>query len=195
MDQQYLTRRFPAILDHCPEAGYQLGRDLLPVAPCEHFSCGGIKTNHQGETSVKNLFAVGEVAHTGVHGANRLASNSLLECIVFGKAAANKINAVLEHTDFGPEIELPELPNYNFNYKPIRKRIGDYMDEFVGIVRTEAGLRQAKEVFATMHANLIKAPNLTRYYYEALNMATTALIITEQALARKESIGCHFRLN
>ncbi|MGI6392504.1 MAG: L-aspartate oxidase [Candidatus Izemoplasmatales bacterium] len=195
LDSVYLAKRFPTIYKRCLQEGYQLGRDLLPVAPCEHFSCGGVKTDLDGETSIKNLFAVGEVAATGVHGANRLASNSLLECIVFGKSAAKRINAILDGINHGAKIELAELPNYNYNYKPLKKKIGDYMDEYVGIVRSESGLKMAKEYFSVMYRNLKKSPNLTRYYYEALNMVTTALLITEQALERKESVGCHFRLN
>ena len=195
LDGVYLEKRFPTIFKRCLQEGYRLGEDLLPVSPCEHFICGGIKTDLSAETSVKNLFAVGEVASTGVHGANRLASNSLLECIVFGKSAANKINSLLEGIPRCEKIELEEMPNYNYNYKPLRKKIGDYMDEYVGIVRSESGLLMAQELFSTMLNNLTKAPNLTRYYYESLNMVTTASIITKQALSRKESIGCHFRLN
>jgi L-aspartate oxidase len=195
LDGEFLAKRFPTIHKRCLQEGYLLGQDLIPVAPCEHFICGGIKTDLTGETSVKNLFAIGEVASTGVHGANRLASNSLLECVVYGKSAAHKINSIIDTISQGNQIELGELPNYNYNYKPLKKKIGDYMDEYVGIVRSEAGLLMAQEMLSNMKQNLLKAPNLTRYYYEALNMVTTALTITNQALARKVSIGCHFRLN
>ncbi len=195
LDAAYLKKRFPTIYERCKQEGFILGKDLIPVAPCEHFICGGIKTGLSGESSIPNLYAVGEAAFTGVHGANRLASNSLLECIVFGKAAADKINKTIDTVKLNPKFIEPELPNYNYNYKPLKKKIGDYMDEHVGIVRTKNGLSLTKATFDSIYESLLKSPNLTRHYYEALNMVTTALLVTEQALARKVSIGCHYRLD
>jgi L-aspartate oxidase len=195
LDPQYLKHRFPTIYQHCLENGIVLGVDLIPVSPCEHFICGGVKTDLSGETTIKNLYAVGEVSCTGVHGANRLASNSLLECIVFGASAVRRIHQELPSISHQIQQPLAELPNYHYNYKSLRKKIGDHMDEHVGIVRNEAGLKATKSMLETLYEHLIKAPNLTRYYYEALNMIITALTITNQALTRKESIGCHFRLN
>jgi len=195
LDGAFLKKRFPTIYEKCREEGYVMGKDLIPVAPCEHFSCGGIKTGLDGETNIKNLYAVGEAACTGVHGANRLASNSLLECIVFGKAAANRINESIDAVSITPCFKEVEMPNYNYNYKPLKKKIGDYMDEHVGIVRTLNGLTLTKKTFDRMYESLKKSPNLTRHYYEALNMVTTALIVTEQALQRKDSIGCHYRID
>lgn len=96
--------------------------DLIPVAPTEHFLCGGIKTDLDGKTNIKNLYAIGEAACTGVHGANRLASNSLLECLVFGQAAAKDISNNLDIDRVNIDYVLKELPNYNYNYKPIRKK-------------------------------------------------------------------------
>ncbi|MBU1144708.1 MAG: L-aspartate oxidase [Firmicutes bacterium] len=194
LDPKYLEKRFPTVFKRCSQEGYIMGIDLIPVAPCEHFICGGIKTDLYGETSIKNLYAVGEVASTGVHGANRLASNSLLECIVFGLSSANKLNHELDHIKITQEMQFPEKPNYNYNYKPIRKKIGDYMDEHVGIVRNEEGLRLTKKTLEQIYRSLRKSPNLTRYYYETLNIVITALQITKSAIERKESIGCHLRI-
>lgn len=194
LDPKYLEKRFPTIFQKCKSEGYVMGIDLIPVAPCEHFICGGVETNLYGETSVKNLFAVGEVASTGVHGANRLASNSLLECVVFGLSAAEKINQDLPHIEIDTDFQIQEMPNYNYNYKPIRKKIGDYMDEHVGIVRNEEGLKLTLKVLTDIYHNLQKYPNLTRSYFETLNIVTTAQMITSQALERKESIGCHLRI-
>lgn len=195
LDADYLKRRFPTIYGRCKEEGYILGKDLIPVAPAQHFICGGIKTDLDGETSLKRLYAVGEAAMTGVHGANRLASNSLLECVVFGKAAAESINLTIGNLDSETAVLETDLPNYNYNYKPLRKKIGDYMDEHVGIVRSKNGLTLTKNTLDEMYDNLMRAPNLTRYYYEALNMVITARLVTDQALAREESIGCHYRLD
>jgi L-aspartate oxidase len=194
LDPKYLERRFPTIFRHCKEEGYIMGIDLIPVAPCEHFSCGGIVTDIHGRTSVPHLFAVGEVASTGVHGANRLASNSLLECLVFGMQVATAINES-PISAFPSETALPNPnPVYNYNYKPIRKKVGDYMDDHVGIVRNTEGLKLTIEILNKDYQNLLKYPNYTVSYFETLNLVTTAKIITEQALARKESIGCHLRI-
>ncbi len=195
LDPDYLEHRFPTIYNRCKEEGYILGKDLIPVAPAQHFSCGGISTGLDGETSLSSLYAVGEAAMTGVHGANRLASNSLLECVVFGKSAADHINATIGNIKIQMEDGLAEMPKYNYNYKPLRKKIGDYMDEHVGIVRSKKGLQLTKKTLDDMYENLVKAPNLTRYYYEALNMVITARMITEQAIAREATIGCHYRLD
>ncbi len=194
LDPKYLEKRFPTIFDRCKKEGYILGLDLIPVAPCEHFLCGGITTDLHAKTSVGNLYAVGEVANTNVHGANRLASNSLLECLVFAITCANDIINTIDSDTWFTEIELIELPNYNYNYKPIRKKIGDYMDEHAGIVRNTDGLKLTYDVVKDIVKNLLKYPNLTQNYYETLNLATTAYLITQQALEREESIGCHLRI-
>ncbi len=194
LDPKYLEKRFPTVFNFCKQQGYILGMDLIPVAPAEHFLCGGISTDLLGRTNIENLYVTGESAYTGVHGANRLASNSLLECLVFSKSAAKDINETIEEELESHDYEITELPNYNYNYKPIRKKIGDYMDEHVSIVRNEQGLNLTSKVLKDMESNLLKHPNLTKYYYETLNMVQTALLITNSALDRKDSIGCHLRI-
>ena len=194
LDPKFLEKRFPTIFKYCKEQGYILGLDLIPVAPAEHFLCGGIKTDLLGRTNIKNLYAVGECSYTGVHGANRLASNSLLECLVFGWSAAKNINETIGEKTKEDTYVVKEIANYNYNYKPIRKKIGDYMDEHVSIVRNEQGLKLTKTTLENIKKNLEKYPNLTKYYYETLNMVQTALLITKSALAREESIGCHLRI-
>lgn len=194
LDPKYLEKRFPTIFSRVKEEGYIMGIDLIPVAPCEHFICGGIYTDLQGKTTIDHLYAVGEVASSGVHGANRLASNSLLECIVFALSASNQMNNLLPNVPLQTNAVSKPLPKYNYNYKPIRKKIGDYMDEHVGIVRNEKGLSLTKSVLDQIYSDLVKYPNLTRQYYETLNIVTTAQCITEAALKREESIGCHLRI-
>jgi L-aspartate oxidase len=194
LDPKFLEKRFPTIFQHCRNEGYILGLDLIPVAPAEHFLCGGIKTDLEGRTNIENLYVVGESSYTGVHGANRLASNSLLECIVFAKSSAQNINNTIDSEEIENGFAIEDLPNYNYNYKPIRKKIGDYMDEHVSIVRNEQGLSLTKNTLENIHSNLQRYPNLTKYYYETLNMVQTALLITESALNRRESIGCHLRI-
>ncbi|XFA99303.1 L-aspartate oxidase [Candidatus Izemoplasma sp. B36] len=194
LDPKFLEKRFPTIFEYCKKQGYILGLDLIPVAPAEHFLCGGIKTDLLGRTKIDNLYAIGECAYTGVHGANRLASNSLLECLVFGFSAAKNINETFKNGMKEDTYVIKEIANYNYNYKPIRKKIGDYMDEHVSIVRNEQGLKLTKTTLENIKKNLEKYPNLTKYYYETLNMVQTALLITNSALAREESIGCHLRI-
>lgn len=194
LDPKYLEKRFPTVFARCKAEGYILGIDLIPVAPCEHFLCGGIESDLEAKTTIKNLFAVGETANTNVHGANRLASNSLLECLVFAKSCANKINHEKQNEELKTAPIINDLKAYNYNYKPIRKKIGDYMDEHVGIVRNTEGLELTLNVLKDITDNLKKYPNMTKYYYETLNLATTAYLITKQALERKDSVGCHLRI-
>jgi len=194
LDAKFLEKRFPTIFSKCKEHGIIMGIDLIPVAPCEHFSCGGVVADLKGETTVKNLYAVGECAYSGVHGANRLASNSLLECAVFGLAIAREIDQTVPHDEIRTMDYPQDLPSYAYNYKPIRKKIGDYMEEHVHIVRNTDGMTLTSAVIDTIYRNLLKYPNLTKTYFETLNLVTTAKIITAQALARKESLGCHLRI-
>ena len=114
--------------------------------------------------------------------------------MVFGLEAASDVNATVAAAPL-VELKYPApVPSYSYNYKPIRKKIGDYMDEHVGIVRNTDGLVLTLAMVDTVIQNLKKYPNLTKNYYETLNLATTSKLITEQALARKESIGCHLRI-
>ncbi len=194
LGKDYLKSRFPTIYNHLKNENVIMGKDLIPVSPVQHFSVGGIKVDLNGLTTMKNLYANGECASTGVHGANRLASNSLLECIVFGNRIANNINKQISHkADYNKHIN--KYPYYKYNYKPIKKKLGLTMDEYVGIVRTENGLQFAKKMILKMEKNLINDPNNSKTYFETLNMVQTALIIINCAIKRKESIGCHYRIN
>jgi len=192
--EEFLKKRFPTIYKHLKEENIVMGKDLIPVSPVQHFNVGGIKVDLNGLTSMKNLYANGECASNGVHGANRLASNSLLECVVFGnRIAININNKDLENNDYDGQIT--EHHSYKYNYKPIKKKLGLTMDEYVGIVRSKEGLQFAKKIVLDMEKNLNNHSNNSKAYYEALNMVQTALIIINSALKRKESIGCHYRIN
>lgn len=190
----FLSKRFPTIYNHLREHGYEMGTDLIPVSPVEHFFVGGIKVSLNGETSMKRLYAAGECSSTGVHGANRLASNSLLECVVFGNRIAKQINSsTIVKTPF--ESVIKQYKTYNYNYIQMKKKLGMIMDEYVGIVRTEEGLTTAQKQVFEMEKDLIKYPNNSKYYFEALNMIQTALLIINATLERKDSLGCHYRIN
>ncbi len=194
--KDFLMKRFPTIYAKCLSIGVDMSKDLIPVAPIEHFLCGGIHTDVLGHTSLENLYAVGECADTGVHGANRLASNSLLECIVFGKRIAEDINHKKE--ELKNRKILPVDVSFDFkkyNFKSIRVEIREIMDKYVSIVRTPEGLEIARNIIEKHYHNLMKLEVMSRYYYETLNMATCALLIINAAIARKESIGSHYRIN
>lgn len=194
LGKEFLSQRFPTIYQKCLESGYHMEKDLIPVAPVEHYGIGGVKIDLNGETSLANLYANGECCSSGVHGANRLASNSLLECIVFGKRIANEINKKPSSKINSWEIDIPFSMNKN-SYHPIREEIRNTMSKYVFIVRDEEGLKLALTIINRHYKNLCKHPFTTVDYYRTLNIATVAKLITEAALARKESIGCHLRIN
>lgn len=194
MDKDFLEKRFPTIYAKCLENNLDMSKDLIPVAPVEHFGIGGIAIDLDGKTSMLNLYANGECASSGVHGANRLASNSLLECIVFGKRIAKNINSSsLNRIDL--DIEEPVLKTSNFSYHNVRFDIRNLMDKYVGVVRTKEGLELALSIINKHYKNITKHPFLTYDYFRALNVITVAKLITESALKRDKSMGCHFRVN
>ncbi len=194
MGKEFLEYRFPTIYQKCKESCYNMETDLIPVAPVEHYGIGGVQIDLNGKTSLKNLYANGECCSSGVHGANRLASNSLLECIVFGKRIAKDINDKNISNISMINIDIEESVN-KYNYHPIREEIRDTMNKYVFIVRDSEGLSLAQSIINRHYKNLIKHPFTTVDYYRALNIVTVAKLITDAAFDRKESIGCHLRIN
>ncbi len=193
LGKEYLEHRFPTIYAKCLESGYKMESDLIPVAPVEHYGIGGIKINIDGESSLSRLYAVGECCSSGVHGANRLASNSLLECLVFGKRIADVVNKHHEDNPSG-KFEEVDVKINKYSYHNVREEIRNTMSQYVFIVRKTDELEMALKVINKHYDNLKKHPFTTVDYYRALNIATVAKEITESALARKESIGCHLRI-
>ncbi len=198
-----LKKRFPNIFQKCLSAGINMAKDLIPVVPAAHYSCGGVKTDASGFTGINGLYVVGESACTGLHGANRLASNSLLEAMVVAKAAANDILSKRNELQLNyPAGRIPEWSSGNaidsdemvviaHNWEEIRRFMWDY----VGIVRTNKRLERAK----TRIKNIRK--EIEKYYWDFLltsdlielrNIACLAEIIIDSALQRKESRGLHY---
>ncbi|PMC37181.1 L-aspartate oxidase [Bacillus sp. UMB0899] len=193
------STRFPTISALCKQNGIDIASGKIPVAPGMHFLMGGIKTNENGETTIQNLFAVGEAACTGVHGANRLASNSLLEGLVFGKRIANYLSTLSnEQPDLRKESnqikqlkEKPELPT--------KKQIQEIMTTYVGILRSKTGLLYAINWFEKyreyISIQIFNVKDFTINEIEIINMLTNGWIIAMSALKRTESRGGHYRID
>ncbi|MGP1909240.1 L-aspartate oxidase [Metabacillus sp. JX24] len=188
--------RFPTITAMCRKYNIAIENGLLPVAPGMHFLMGGIKTDLHGRTSVSRLYAAGETACTGVHGANRLASNSLLEGLVFGKRLAHKIQSIQETVDLkGSDAQV-------FSYRadidlPEQEDIQQVMTAYAGIERTEKDLAKALHWFEKWLKPYwtINVKDLTNDSAERLNMMTSGWLIVSAALQRTESRGGHCRLD
>ena len=183
--------RFPTIHRLCLDSGIDPKDGLLPVIPAAHFLMGGIKTDERGRTTVKGLYAVGEAACTGVHGANRLASNSLLEGIVFGHRTAE---AILQSGIPPMKGVKPIEPTGSVvTTLPSKQEIREKMTENAGIVRNEQGLTSLRnwlEQYDFLHVNLCR---LAKESVEIVNMLTVAWVMATSALERKESMGSHYR--
>ncbi len=199
----FTISHFPNIYNRCLELGYDMTHQPIPVVPAAHYTCGGVMTDLAGRTDVENLYAIGEVAFTGLHGANRMASNSLLECLVFAKAACEHIQQ-----NFDKVASVGNLPEWDesrvtnsdeevvvsHNWREIRHFMWDY----VGIVRTNKRLQRAKR-----RVDLLKT-EIDEYYshfcvsadlIELRNLVTVADLIIRSALLRKESRGLHYTLD
>jgi L-aspartate oxidase len=192
-----ITARFPHIYRFCLDHGLDITRDQVPVAPAAHYMIGGIRTNTWGETNIAGLFATGEVACTGVHGANRLASNSLLEAIVFSKRIAErtaaKAKARVADTGTGREIRcsLGQRPAPRVVRSPGLTALQQLCWDKVGIIRDKEGLTQAAGDLVAWQQSLSQPADQPTY--ELSNLVLTGRLLTEAALIREESRGAHFR--
>ncbi|MEP6493967.1 MAG: L-aspartate oxidase [bacterium] len=184
------TERFPGIFALCQARGIDPRKDLIPVTPAAHYMMGGVVTDLRGRSNVQRLYAVGELARTGVHGANRLASNSLLEGLVFAERVARDLtsNKPLMRPPPAGKWKVPPLPDRGAA-QVAADDIRSTMWEYAGIVRTARGLRAALEQLDDIGTRL--PPGAT----EELNMLQTAQLIVEAALLRKESRGGHYRVD
>lgn len=202
--EEELRKKFPSIWEGCERHGINAARMSIPVVPAAHYLCGGVATNLSAETSLKGLYACGEVACTGLHGANRLASNSLLEAVVVAHRAAAAVNSYLQAGPY-PEMNLPEWVDGNVqdsdervvlthNFEELKRILWDY----VGIVRTTKRLERARSRVEQLKREIVD------YYWnfkvearllELRNLIDVALVIIDCALQRKESRGLHYTLD
>ncbi len=198
LGENFLKEHFPTIYARCAALGIDIAKQAIPVVPAAHYTCGGVVTDLEGKTDLPGLYAVGEATYTGLHGANRLASNSLLECVVIGKSAAAEIK---EH----PLKEMPEVPDWDesrvedadetvviaHNWDELRLLMWNY----VGIVRTNRRLERALHRIELLQSEVQEYYanfRVTRDLLELRNLLSCAELIVRSALMRKESRGLHY---
>lgn len=194
--EAYIKTRFPKIYQKLKKCGFNMARDLIPITPAAHYVCGGIKVNLRGETNIKNLYAFGEVAGTGVHGANRLASNSLLEALVFSDRILDAKILTRHDAKKTPGFKKPRLVKLLKKTKnklcSMRKILKRAMWENVGIIRSKASLETARKTLKELAQKAEKIKGAHPEIMELKNMILAAELITQAALKRKESLGCHY---
>jgi L-aspartate oxidase len=202
---EFIQSHFPTIYERCLKYNIDITKEPIPVVPAAHYTCGGVVIDKYGRTDVRNLYAIGEVSHSGLHGANRLASNSLLECIVYGRAAAKDITKrlsekVTENSYRIPDWDESQVTNsdedviISHNWDELRRFMWDY----VGIVRSTKRLERAKHrvdlLFREIH-EYYSNYKISRDLIELRNLVLVADLIIRSAMLRKESLGLHFTLD
>lgn len=199
----FIEEHFPTIHQRCLDFGIDMTREPIPVVPAAHYTCGGLITDIHGHTNIPGLYAIGETAHTGLHGANRMASNSLLECLVFAHSAAKNIKKQL------PFIEQPSIvPAWDASrVRPAKEAISishnwdelrRFMWDYVGIVRTNERLHKARRRLVLLQQEIsdyYSQHHISSDLLELRNLADVAELIIDSALQRKESRGLHYTLD
>jgi L-aspartate oxidase len=200
MDMEKFIHHFPNIYEKCKSIGIDVSKDMIPVAPAAHYSCGGIKTDEHGRTSIRNLYAAGECASTGLHGANRLASNSLLEAMVFAHRCyldgVKKINGISLKENVPDWNTLgTTAPREMILITQSLKELKQIMSDYVGIVRTNVRLERAMRRLDILHLEteaLYKETAVSPQLCELRNLITAGYLVVKGATFRKESRGLHY---
>ena len=202
-DPEETKHHFPNIYAKCQSIGIDITRQYIPVAPCAHYLCGGIKVDLDACSSIKRLYAIGECSCTGLHGGNRLASNSLIEAVVYAEAAANHSLAHLEEYAFNEAVPEWNDEGTMTNEEKVLiaqdiKEVGQIMSNYVGIVRSNLRLKRAWTRLDLLYEEteeLFKRVKATPDICELRNMINVGYLITRQALERKESRGLHYTID
>ncbi len=203
LDKNELIRQFPRIYAKCLSFGIDISRDMIPVVPAAHYICGGIKTDESGQSTIRNLYSSGECASTGMHGANRLASNSLLESVVFSHRASQHAISRIKRIDY-----CNAIPDWNAEGMVLteemilitqsQKELQAIMSSYVGIVRSNLRLQRALDRLELLYEeteDLYNKSILTPRISELRNMINVAYLVIKQAVARKENRGLHYSLD
>ncbi|MBP3227858.1 MAG: L-aspartate oxidase [Bacteroidaceae bacterium] len=202
-DADETRRHFPNIYKKCLSIGIDITRDYIPVVPCQHYFCGGVKVDLDGQSSIRRLYALGECSRTGLHGGNRLASNSLIEAVVYADKAAAHSVANIDRYSFNEAIPEWNDEGTMTNEEKVLiaqdvKEVGQIMSSYVGIVRSNLRLHRAWTRLDLLYEEteeLFKRVKATRDICELRNMINVGYLITRQALERHESRGLHYTLD
>ncbi|GHB55037.1 L-aspartate oxidase [Persicitalea jodogahamensis] len=203
LDYEEFLKHFPNINQYCLNIGIDVRKDMIPVVPAQHYMCGGIKTNEWGQTNIQFLYAVGECSATGLHGANRLASNSLLEAAVFGH------RAYLSTIEYYEKAVIPEgIPEWDDSgtshpeeqvlVTEMTRELNSIMSNYVGIVRTNRRMKRAYDRLQLLHEEheqLYRESKVSVAICELRNMITVSYLIIKMAMARRENVGLHYNLD
>ena len=202
-DSEEIKKQFPTIYEKCLSFGIDITKEMIPVAPAAHYLCGGITVNLNGETSIGRLYANGECACTGLHGENRLASNSLIEAVVYADAAAKHSIPLIEKYSYQEDIpawndEGTTSPEELILITQSYKEVGQIMSSYVGIVRSDIRLQRAMNrlnILFRETENLFQRSNVSREICELRNIIKVGYLVIKQAMARKESRGLHYTID
>ena len=199
----FILSHFPTIHRRCLEFGIDICKDRIPVVPAAHYTCGGVMVDHHGQTDIPNLYAIGETSFTGLHGANRMASNSLLECFVLAFAAARNIEDKLEHTPLAQGVPLWDESRVEPSEDDVLiahdwDELRRFMWDFVGIVRTDKRLQRARRRVMVLEQEVLeyyRHYRISKDLLELRNLVLVARLVIDCALQRKESRGLHYTLD
>lgn len=202
-DPEQTKTHFPNIYAKCLSIGIDITKEYIPVTPCAHYLCGGIKVDLNAESSIKRLYAVGECSCTGLHGGNRLASNSLIEAVVYADAAAKHVLSVVDNYDFNNNIPEWNDEGTMTNEEKVlvaqdMREVGQIMSNYVGIVRSDLRLHRAwvrLDLLYEETEELFKRVKATRDICELRNAINVGYLVTRQAIERKESRGLHYTID